>query len=734
MFINQFATAEIIKDINISGNNRISKETLLVFSKMNIGDDLSSTDLNNILKDLYETNFFENVEIKLNNGILNITVIENPIIQTITIQGIRPKPILKAIDEITRLKEKNSYVDFLAEQDVNSIKSLLKSNGYYYADVNLSLIKNSNKTVNLIYDINLGDKVLIKRIRFTGEKLFKDRKLRNVIVSEEGKFWKFISNKKYLDQKRVELDMKLLKNYYINKGYYDVQIQNASAKLMDNKMFELTFNINAGKKYFFNDLFLQLPVDYEKDNFLKIEKLFKELKNESYSYSQIERILDQIDIVALDQQYEFINATVNEEIINGNKINFTFIITETEKFYVEKINILGNNITQESVIRNSLIVDEGDAFNEILNTKSINNLKAKGIFGTVKYKIIDGSTPNKKIVNISVTEKPTGEISLGAGVGSSGGTIGFGLKENNFLGKDIKLDSGIQISENSLRGVLSVTNPNFNYSDKMLKTTLQSTKVDKLTSSGYETSKLGVSIGTRYEQYENFFISPSISTHTEKIKTNSSASANYKKQEGNYFDSLLNYSLTFDKRNQRYQTSRGFVSTFNQSLPILSNNAAIVNGYEFRSYHEMAPEMITQFSIYGRVITSISDDDVRVSKRLFLPGRKLRGFEVGAVGPKDGDSFVGGNYATAVNIATSLPQLFPVLQNTDFSIFLDAGNVWGVDYSSSVDSSNKIRSSTGLAIDWYTPIGPLNFSLAAPLTKSSTDKTEGFRFNLGTTF
>ena len=144
--------------------------------------------------------------------------------------------------------------------------------------------------------------------------------------------------------------------------------------------------------------------------------------------------------------------------------------------------------------------------------------------------------------------------------------------------------------------------------------------------------------------------------------------------------------------------------------------------------------MITNFSFYGKAINGIGDEDVRLSKRLYMPSSKLRGFEPGKIGPIENNNYVGGNYATSFNMSTTLPNFLKELQNTDFNFFIDAANVWGVDYSSSIDESNKIRSSAGVALDLLTPIGPLNFSLTQPITKASTDKTESFRFNLGTTF
>ena len=175
------------------------------------------------------------------------------------------------------------------------------------------------------------------------------------------------------------------------------------------------------------------------------------------------------------------------------------------------------------------------------------------------------------------------------------------------------------------------------------------------------------------------------------------------------------------------------LASFSQKIPVYSQNYSLVNGYNFSSYHKLAEEMVGSFSIYTKMVTSLSDEDVRVSERLQVPGNRLRGFQKGKIGPID-NGYIGGNYVTALNLSSNLPAIMPTAQNLDFKVFFDAANVWGVDYSDQINNSNAIRTSTGVGVDWFTPIGPLSFSLSQPITHKSTDKTETFRFNLGTTF
>ena len=726
--------AVIINKITIKGNDRISAKTIEVFSGIKKGINVNSIDTNDIIKEIYKTNFFKNVSIDIKNDNLIIYVVENPIIQEVLINGIKKESLKKNIYDSLSLKNKSSYVQFIANSDLQRIKNSLRVAGFYLSQVKTSIKENDNNTIDLIYDISLGEKALIKKIKFIGDKKFKNRKLRQIIVSEESKFWKFLSSKKYLNQNQIRLDERLLLNYYKDNGFYQAKVESSTAEFINDQNFELTYNINAGKKFIFNDLKITLPKDYESANFIDITKTFEELKDTTYSLNKIDKILKEIDKIALGQQYEFINAKVEENIVNENKLNLTFVISESQKNYVEKINIIGNSITRENVIRNSLLVDEGDAFNEILHNKSINKIKGSGIFESVNYKIIDGSTVNLKVIEIEVVEKATGEISAGGGIGSSGSTIGFGLVENNFMGKGIKVNANMKFAKNSVRGELSYNNPSFNNSNNSLYTSLSSTKQDKMTDSGYETSNIGIKVGSNFEKYEDLYLFPTLEINHEELKTSSRASANLRKQEGNYFETNLKYILEYDKRDKFYQPTAGFKSRFIQTIPLIGETYELRNLYEFSKYQELFNGMISNLIVTGSSVNSLNGENVRISRRLFIPEKKLRGFEKGNVGPIENNDYVGGNYSAILNLTTTLPNLFPESEMTDFKFFFDAATLWGIDYSSSVKDSGTIRSSVGVGIDWFTPIGPLSFSLAQPITKDSSDKTEVFRFNLGTTF
>jgi len=263
---------------------------------------------------------------------------------------------------------------------------------------------------------------------------------------------------------------------------------------------------------------------------------------------------------------------------------------------------------------------------------------------------------------------------------------------------------------------------------------LQSLETDRLKNFGYKTNKTGLLVGTNFEYLNDLYFAPQLSLSDEKIETSSDASNLLKKQEGSYLDLNALYSFTFDKRDQAFQPKSGFVSQFSQRLPVnYGDNQTIINTYEFTNFYEYLDNKVFKWSIYTGAANTLGDKDVRISDRLNIPSSKLRGFESGKVGPIDNGDYVGGNYVTTLNLSNEIP-IFDNLDNMSFSTFYDAANVWGVDYNSSLSDNSKIRSSVGISANWYTPVGPLNFSFAQPITKASSDKTEGFRFNLGTSF
>ena len=725
-------SAEIIQKIEVEGNSRISEETIKVYGEITVGKDYSSFDVNEILKNLYNTNFFKDIKISLTNGVLDIAVKEYAIINAIDLRGEKSKSVKKLVLEKLNLQEKESFIENKLSQDINLIKKIYSSIGFNFVNIESKIEKFDENRINLVYFLDKGKKTDIAKINFIGNKQIKDKRLRDIIVSEEKKFWKFLSKNTFLNNNNIELDKRLLINYYKSVGYYDVQVLSSNAEVSQNNLTNLTYTINAGTRYKITKISTNVSDVLDKKLFVPLQGNFTKIIGKYYSPFKVKKLLDELDLLIAQNDLQFIEHSVNE-ILEGETIEIKLNIFEGKKELVERVDVIGNTVTDESVIRAELLLDEGDPFNNLKLEQSISRLKARNIFGMIEKKVIDGSSKDQKIIQIDVEEKPTGEISAGAGVGTNGASFSFKISENNWLGKGVSVVTSANVSAESFTGGISVTDPNYNFSGNSLTYSLSSTSNDK-PKSGFKNHIISTGIGTSFEQYRNIYISPSLNFSVDNLEVNSTASESLKKQKGNFTDLSFAYGISLDNRNRAYAPTDGYLSSFSQSLPVVSDSPNIRNTYALSSYKTLTPNAIGTFKIYGTTITGLNDKDVRLSKRVRLPTSRLRGFEAGKVGPKDGEDHVGGNYAMASNLEVSLPNLLPESTKTDVGLFLDFGNVWSVDYNDGVDDSNKLRSSTGINTSWLSPLGPMSFVFSQNLSKASTDVTESFNFRLGTTF
>ena len=263
--------AQTINKIKINGNKRISTKTIEIFTKINLGEIYNENELNKIIRNLYETNFFKTIKLNTIDDLIIITVDENPIIEEVSFEGINNSQLENLISNSTKLKSRTSYSDNIALSDLDLIKKILKQNGFYFASIESKIIKNEEQnSIKIIYDIDIGMRAKIRKISFIGNNTFKDKNLRSIILSDEHKFWKFLSKKVYIDENRIDIDKRLLLNFYKNNGFYSAKINNTFVEFEDKENFKLTFNIAPGKIHTFNSFNLDTPDDYNKDHFLKM--------------------------------------------------------------------------------------------------------------------------------------------------------------------------------------------------------------------------------------------------------------------------------------------------------------------------------------------------------------------------------------------------------------------------------------------------------------------------------
>ena len=728
-----YANAEEVNKLVIEGNNRVSDETIKIYGGIEINKEIKENELNKIINNLYSTNFFEDVSAKIKANTLTINVSEYPVINQLVIIGEKRESFVDQIKKLISLKENKSYIKTSLNKDILTINNFYSSLGYNSVKIKTKSKIIDQDNLDLIFEIERGRQTKIKKISFIGNETIRSRRLKDIIASEEDKFWKVISKNTNFSKNLIDLDKRLLNNYYKSLGFYDININSSAVELdKDEGSAKIVYSITEGKRYSINKISTKIDKVFDKKLFFPLNDIFKDYIGEYYSPFKIKNLLEDLDELIEKNNLQFVEHNV-EESVEGNNISIIFNIFEGEKNLVERINITGNNITNEEVIRSELILDEGDPFINLNLEKSIAEIKARGIFKNVNYQVLEGSKNNLKIINIDVEEQPTGEISAGAGIGTSGGIIGFNISENNWLGQGKQLSLDFHIDDESLVGKLGFVDPNYDFLGNSLEYFISNESNDK-PDQGYENSIITGSIGTGFEQFKNVDLNISVAASYDDLRTENTATAALKKQSGAFTEISTRYGLTFDKRNRAFMPTDGSIVSFRQELPIYADKPFIGNTFSSSFYESFGENIIGVTKFYLSTINSINNEDVRLSKRKGLRTSRLRGFERNKVGPVDGTDHIGGNYAAALNLETNLPNLLPDSSNIDFGLFLDAGNVWGVDYDSSIDDSNKIRSSTGIAANWLSPLGPMSFVLSQNISKADTDKTQSFAFNLGTTF
>ena len=724
--------AEVINQIEINGNKRVSDETIIIYGEIKKNANYQEKDLNKIVNNLYSTELFENVSVNIENNVLKINLVEYKSINNLSIVGEKSNRISKEIRRIIKLKEKRSFVKSYLANDIETIKKLYSSLGYNSSKAEIKIKELSDNKVDLIIDVEKGNKTKISSIEFIGDKKIKDKRLRDIIASEEDKFWKILTRNTNFNEELLNLDKRLLRNYYRSIGYYEVKITSQSANLGEEGKIDIIYSIDAGKRYRINKIETNVDPVFDTNIFFPLNDEYKEIIGEYYSPFTIKKLLEKLDVLIEKNNLQFVEHNVQEKITDEG-INVKFNVFEGKKVLVERINILGNSITNESVIRGEFLLDEGDPFTNLSLQKTISKLKARNLFGSVKSEVTDGSEDNLKIINVNVTEKPTGEISAGAGIGTDGGSFAFNISENNWMGEGKKINFEMEVDTESLSGTFNYLDPNYDFFGNSINYYLSSTNNDK-PDQGYENTIVSAGINTSFEQYKDIFASLGLNFSYDDLRTIDSASASLKKQSGEFSEISGTYGFKYDKRNRAFMPTSGSIVRFNQTLPFYADRPFIGNTFASSTYKEFSENIIGAGKFYLTAINGLNDEDVRVSKRRFLSSSRLRGFKKNKVGPKDGADHIGGNYAAALNLETSLPNFLPDTTRTDVGLFLDFGNVWAVDYDSSIDDSNEVRSSTGLALNWSSPIGPMSFVFSTDLKKADTDETESFKFNLGATF
>ena len=736
IFLIKISFAEPVKvsNISIDGNKKISENTIidLLDLKNNVGN---SNDLNEYQKKLFQSNFFSSVDLSFKNKKIFIKVVENPLIDYIFIEEIKSEKLLNEIKDLLDTKENTLFSEIALNSDVKKVSSFLNSKGYFKNNIEYQVVKSKSDKVNIFFKIFLNKKFSINKIFFIGDKKIKNSKLLSIVTSKPKSFFSFFSSSNTPSSERMDYDASLLKKYYLNNGYYKVQIPNASIEIIDDYKANIVFTINAGDKFSIKTSVLEDSSNImSKKNILFVKSILNSLENQLYNLELLKnteaKILRYIDESS-------INATVayNIKQIENKNLNITFKINEIlKKSYIRNIVIQGNDLTEEKVLLNNIGFAEGDLFTNLKISNAIDNLKDTGYFKNIRVKKNEIKNSDNVDIQIDINESPTGEISAGIGAGTNESSISFNFSEKNLLGQGIGFNLGASLGTGSQTVNFNFTNPDFASSGNFLSGGFFISKYENETS-GYENKLIGLNASTGFEWYEDVNLNYGIALDDDSLTAQSDASTLIKERSGDYFTNKFFYTVKQDKRGRKINTEDGYTIGFGQGIAHLGSDIPYLSNNFFGSfYNKFSESFIGSIRYKAKSINSFeSSKDIKLSDRLFLSENELRGFKYRSYGPKVGNDYIGGNYAIATTFATTVPNYLPESWNSSSSLFLDAGNIWGTDFDVTTEAS-EMRSSIGVGLSWFSPIGPISLSYAEPIQKNASDKIENFNFKLGGVF
>ncbi len=732
---NVFADNNIINSISVDGIQRIDKETVISYSNISKGDIYTEEIGNKVLKYLFETNLFSNIQVSFADNILNIKIQENPTINLVKFSGNSKIKDEDLVIEIL-LKERSVYSRSKVKKDIERMLSLYQRAGRLSTEINPKLEMLDNNRVNLTYVITESDVAKVSSIVILGNDVFSTSKIKSIMKTKEKTILRYLSSSDSYDPDKLEYDKQLITQFYNNNGYPNFKFTSSIAQLKTNtNNFEIILNINEGKKFNFGELKVESELKKIDPELVKTVLPIK--KGNLFNRSLLNESVENLKEFAQLEGYSFIEIDTNlSDGTDENTVDVKLIINEGPRVYINKINIAGNTRTVDKVIRREFGLTEGDPYNKYSINYSKDSIRALNYFKEVEIDEVRTDFPDKINLEVNVEEKNTGEASIGAGYSSANSSsLNLGLRENNFLGKGQKVKFETSFSNTRTVYDISLTEPYFNNNPLSLTTNIYSNFTDP-TGVNYETEDLGFGIASSFPLSTDRYLEIRYSLFTSKIKANSNATAYENALAGTDTVSSLGYTLSFDRRNSRYKPSDGFNFKLSQDLAGLGGDSYYYkNKFEFNYYKRLSKRFIGAYKLQGGNINGYNEKYTPLSSNFKLGGKKLRGFKSGKIGPKLGNSYTGGQYFYLTSLETNIDLEIDAFDITT-TAFIDVGSLWGLENPAygSIDDDHEARSSIGVNFNWDSAIGPINIIYANILKSNKGDTTDNLYFDIGYNF
>ncbi len=737
-----FAQSFSFSNVTIEGNERVDTATILNYAGISRGAEVSAGGLNDAYQRIMNSGLFESVELVPQGSTLVIRVVEYPIINVISIEGNKRLKDEK-LSELIMSQSRRVYSPAQAESDAAAIAEAYRVSGRLAASVTPKIIRRSDNRVDLVFEITEGRVVENERISFTGNKAFSDRRLRQILETKQAGLLRNLIQRDTYVAERLELDKKVLTDFYLSRGFIDFQVLDASAELSrERDATFVTFTVREGVSYEIGKISTLSEVEgLDAAEFEAVQKI---RAGQTYSPLLIDNNITRMETLALKKGLNFIR--VEPRITRnpaGQVVDVQFAIVRGERIFVERIDIEGNTTTLDQVIRRQFRSVEGDPFNQREIRQAAERIRALGFFADAQVNADQGSAPDQVVVNVDVEEQPTGSLSFGLSYSVASGTgVNVGFSESNFLGRGQRLSLSVSTAASN-------QNSSFSFSEPALLGRELSFNIggfyrtSESDYASYDTRNIGFTTGIGFPLGEQSDLNVRVSA-SEDLLSNYSGDSLIVADEvarGSEKTFSLGYTYEFDNRITGLNPKGGVLLRFSQDYAGLGGDAEYIKTTALAlAETKVANEEVTLRAIFeGGAITSLGDYSTRVTDRFFGNG-KIRGFEPNGIGPRDlassNDDALGGNFFAVARFEADFPLGLPEEYGITGGAFMDVGSVWSLDNDGggAVDDSFKPRASVGVSVFWTTPIGPLRFNFSRAVKKEDDDREQSFDLTVSTKF
>lgn len=731
--------ADVITGIRVEGNQRVDASTIRTYLGVREGSAFEASAIDEGLKKLFATGFFSDVKLLREGNDLIVRVVENPVISRVVLEG-NDRIDSSDLEKELELQPRSVYTRAKVQADVKRMLDIYRRSGRYSAKVVPKLVALEQNRVDLVYEIDEGPVSRVQQVTFLGNDAFSSSELREVVLTAETAWWKFLTDNDKYDPEKLQYDQELLRRYYTSQGYADFKVKTAHAELSPSKDgFFLTFVLDEGPQY----TLANVDVENELQDRTTLPDFSQAIITESgdtYDSAQIQESVDAMTAELGNLGYAFVDILPRlTRDLDKNTIDLTYLVKPGPRVYVERIDIKGNARTLDEVIRREFRVAEGDPYNTAKLARTEQRLNNLGFFEKVEITTEEGTAPDKTVVDVEVQEKSTGEINVGAGFSSSDGALAdFGIKETNLLGRGQELRTRFTVAARRKQAEIGFTEPYFLNRELAAGFDIYRTQLDYQSESSYDINSQGISLRLGYALRERLNHSVFYSYRSNDITdVQPFASRFIRDQEGKTINSSIGHALTYDDRNNKFDPSNGYYFRASQEFAGLGGDSKYAK-HEVRTayYHPWAKNWIFSVGGSGGHILSLGED-ILISDRFFIGGETVRGFDNLGIGARD--TLTRDSLGSNIYYAATMEQRFPLGLPEDLgmlgAVFIDMGSAWDVDDNGpEVADSNKLRIAAGVGISWQSPFGPIRLDLAKPITKQEFDEEELFRFSFGTRF